>query len=628
MPYSFLALLLCCCLAAWPVMAEEPPPPPAEKVEVLIEGIDGLLLNNARIFLGIYQQRAHPQLNAARLKRLHRQAEKEIGEALRALGYYRAKVVAGELHPPEQAGQPWQAIYRVEPGPPLPVRRLNARILGDGQVDSAFDEVLLDFPLKQGGNFDHGAYEKSKAALQKLAEARGYFEARFVTHRFKVDLEAYQADVDLLFDTGPRYRFGEISFAQDEFSEKLLKDFLTFAPGDYYSADALLSFRNGLTQSDYFKTIETHSRRMAETKEVKVRVVLGAGRKNTYRIRLGYGTDSGPRGMVEWERTVNRQGHRMLARLGVSQNRNKYAAKLNYLIPIGRIKDDYLNIGVRYNGEDFDYNQLSFAGQGGSTRLEDASIMLSRHHRRIPWKEIKIDEVWSLEYLLERYDLLNLLFTPEEVEILGDYLTPEERMVLSPDFKVLIPGISWTYLRADDPVYSRRGYRVRFGLRGSHEALASSLSFWQARLNLQGIQAWGKGRLIARADFGYTDAETVESLNANVLPYEVQFRTGGDRSLRGYEFEELAGDTALVGGKHLIVGSLEYEHRFLEKWSGALFFDMGNAFNSFSEIAPKRGAGVGVRWHSPVGLVRFDVATALSREGNPWRIHLTIGPDF
>ena len=58
------------------------------------------------------------------------------------------------------------------------------------------------------------------------------------------------------------------------------------------------------------------------------------------------------------------------------------------------------------------------------------------------------------------------------------------------------------------------------------------------------------------------------------------------------------------------------------------FYDIGNAFNDASSIDAASGAGVGVRWASPVGMVRVDVASALSEEGNPWRLHITFGPDF
>jgi translocation and assembly module TamA len=83
----------------------------------------------------------------------------------------------------------------------------------------------------------------------------------------------------------------------------------------------------------------------------------------------------------------------------------------------------------------------------------------------------------------------------------------------------------------------------------------------------------------------------------------------------------------VVGGKNLMVGSIELEHNLGGKWGIALFYDAGNAIDSFNDRL-ERGAGFGFRWKSPVGPVRIDLASALSRDGRPWRLHINIGPDL
>ncbi len=76
-----------------------------------------------------------------------------------------------------------------------------------------------------------------------------------------------------------------------------------------------------------------------------------------------------------------------------------------------------------------------------------------------------------------------------------------------------------------------------------------------------------------------------------------------------------------------MVASLEYEIRFLEKWGAAVFYDTGNASESFGGSLA-RGAGLGVRWRSPIGPIRADVAWGLSEDDRPIRFHLNIGPDL
>ena len=115
-----------------------------------------------------------------------------------------------------------------------------------------------------------------------------------------------------------------------------------------------------------------------------------------------------------------------------------------------------------------------------------------------------------------------------------------------------------------------------------------------------------------------------------LLPPELRFFAGGDRSLRGYGYQELGpvNDAGLVsGGKYLAVISGEYEYALNETWAVAGFADVGNAFDAQNSDL-KTGIGAGLRWRSPVGVVRIDVAAAIDEVGTPLRLHLIIGPDL
>jgi len=90
------------------------------------------------------------------------------------------------------------------------------------------------------------------------------------------------------------------------------------------------------------------------------------------------------------------------------------------------------------------------------------------------------------------------------------------------------------------------------------------------------------------------------------LPASQRFFTGGDRSVRGYRYASLGPadeNGRVVGGKHLLTGSIEYEFPFAS-------------------------AGIGLHWFLPVGTLRLDLASAFLDPDRPWRIHLSIGPDM
>jgi translocation and assembly module TamA len=191
---------------------------------------------------------------------------------------------------------------------------------------------------------------------------------------------------------------------------------------------------------------------------------------------------------------------------------------------------------------------------------------------------------------------------------------------------MLQPNASWLYLETDNRLISTRGWRAQLDVRGSNEALASDVTFGQARAQAKIIQPLGaRGRIVARLDVGSTWIE-----DFSTLPSSLRFYAGGDQSVRGYAYNSLGPKDEggnVIGGPRLLVGSVEYEHRILEKWSLATFFDSGNAVDSFD--GPYfNGAGVGVHWRSPIGLIRLDVAWALTLEDRPWRVHFVIGPEL
>jgi translocation and assembly module TamA len=102
--------------------------------------------------------------------------------------------------------------------------------------------------------------------------------------------------------------------------------------------------------------------------------------------------------------------------------------------------------------------------------------------------------------------------------------------------------------------------------------------------------------------------------------------------VRGYDYKSLGprdSTGAVVGGKHLVTGSLEIEQQVSGPWSAAVFVDTGNAFDDYADINVATGVGAGIRWFSPLGPIRLDVAVPLANDApDNFRIHVTLGPDL
>jgi translocation and assembly module TamA len=131
-------------------------------------------------------------------------------------------------------------------------------------------------------------------------------------------------------------------------------------------------------------------------------------------------------------------------------------------------------------------------------------------------------------------------------------------------------------------------------------------------------------RVLLHGEFGAMDTSSFDT-----LPPSQRFFTGGDRSVRGYGYQEIGtrnADGAVVGGEYLLLGSAELEYLFYKNYGAALFIDAGDAFRDSPEL--KTGAGIGFRWRSPIGMVRLDVAHPFDDPDDDFRIHISIGPDL
>ncbi len=557
----------------------------ALNVDVRIDGVKGELLDNVRAYLTVEQQRADPALDEGRLRRYHQKAVKEIAEALAPFGYYQSKASASLS---EKNGQ-WIAHYEIDPGPPVRVTEVNITLEGAGEQDPDFQKLLRNFPLHRGDILDQREYKKGKESFQRFANERGYFNFKFVTNELLIDPEANTAEVQIHVNSGERYQFGEVIFHQDVLRDDFIQRFVQFQSGSPYRIGELLDLQGALFDSDYFANIEIEPQQdLAEELRVPIEVNLTPRPKHRYTAGAGYGTDTGARGRLGWEnRRINDRGHRFSADYQLSEIDESLSTR--YIWPIRDPRTDEIALTTSWADEHPDVS-----------RSETFTVGLSRTLAR--------GSGW-LENLYLKYQT-------ESFSVGGD----------RGDSVLLIPGITYSRVSADNRTYPRRGLRLLFDVRGAHPAVISDHEFVQLRTQAKAVTSLGsRHRFIARGDAGTTLLDPIRS-----LPASVRFFTGGSQSVRGYAYNTLAprnDQNQVVGGEHLLVGSLEYEYRFAQKWSAALFFDKGNAINDWQEPL-KEGAGFGLRWVSPVGPIRIDFAWGLSAPGTPFRLHINVGPDL
>ncbi len=559
-----------------------------KKVNVVVEGIEGELLSNVEALLSIRGTPPEDLPLDNWVRRHHARADKQIRAALQPYGFY-APQIRGEL---KKLDSGWQAHYQVTPGNPVLLRSVDIQLTGDGQQNPRFQAALKKIMLTKGEPLNHARYESAKTLLQDVALRYGYLDGRFVTRELRVNAPALWADVILHYDSGPRYQLGVVTIEQDILNPEFIQRYVPFESGQAYDRQLLVELENSLVDSNYFSDVEIELLKdQAQNHIVPINVSTTARKPRQYSVGLGYGTDTGPRLNLgfDWRR-VNRKGHRAGANLTLSSVKESLSAQ--YQIPIADVRKDTLSFGATTLKED--------AGDGVT---EDHEIGTTHTTSWRGWRRS-----------------LYLTFGQNVSHINNS----EQR------FDLVIPGITLTRTRSDNPIYPQNSFGLSLDMHGAHRDWLSDATFLQGRLLARYIRPLDKkSRLILRGEVGATGLDEVTE-----LPLSQRFFAGGDQSVRGYKYQSL-GDVndigEVIGGQYLLVTSLEVDRLIWNNWGLAAFLDAGNASHD-SDFDLKKGAGLGLRWLSPVGLIRLDLATPLDDapdgDDSSLRLHFGIGVEL
>jgi len=599
MPTRSLHATLAACVLALPTLAGcsylglggddggTAAPAPAPRVEIVVEGLDEERERNARAYLGLAEEPCDaPEW---RIRRRFAQADGEIARGLRAFGHYHARVEKSL----ERGESCWQATFRVSPGARVQVAAVDVQIEGAADADAAFEKLLAALPLQEGEPLNHGDYEATKRKITSLAAERGYRDARLTRQRLLVDPDAGTARAELTLDSGPRYRLGELDIETEALDEDLVRRLLEYQPGQPYTADRVHRMNQALTDSGYFASVDVRPEPdAAEDLAIPVNIRTRARKRRRYSAGAGFATDTGPRVRLGYEnRRINRRGHRVEARALASPAESAFTAR--YRVPLERPQSEWLTFSARAAYEDTDtFDSTS------------VSLAASATHLRGKWLETK-----TLEYRRENFEI---------------GATDDASAFLLPTLSYARTHTEGSALRPD------YGWKLFVEARAAAEALISDANIVYARADGSWLRSlsWG-GRIIVQGRVG-----ALATNDFDVLPPSLRFFAGGDNSVRGYDFETLGPEDdsgQVIGGRYVGTVSLEYEHPIKGAWSAAAFVDAGNAFdNDFSQDV-KVGVGVGIRWQSPIGPVRVDLAhpvNADDADDTTIRLHLRLGPDL
>ncbi|KAF1712399.1 hypothetical protein CSC70_02450 [Pseudoxanthomonas kalamensis DSM 18571] len=564
------------------------------------DNVEALMLENINVALSLNDTMGHRQ-GESRLEYLLSEAETETREALEPFGYYSPTVTVDSSRSGEGRSQRMQVVITVDKGEPVRVRHSSLSIEGEGGGDHYLKDDLAQFQPLPGEIFDHTTYEASKLRIVRRLAERGYLDADYLQRQVEVTRSEYAADIDLSWVSGIRYDMGPTTFHQNKFDPGLLEQLVYWDEGSYYHQGKLDRLRDSLIDLDYFSSIDIQpDPDNAVEGQVPIEVNLRLAKRDVYTAGLSYGTESGPGVRFGLDRRyVNSRGHKLSAQLDYASKRKQL--DLLYRIPAFRWLDGWYGIGAKAYDEQTDYidtryYKYSFSRSGQISERWTATASLHLLNER--WRYILTDESGTRAAL-----------TYED----GTYVYPE---------------LVGRYIGVDDHAFPQHGVSGTLTFRGGLEGAGSDANFSQVHAQANWYQGLGNSRLIMRGEAGYTFTNGLTD-----MPPSLRYYAGGFRSIRGYEYREVGPrvDTAngeySVGAKAVLTGSVEFEHYLSGgPWGGALFVDTGSAFNDTPDW--RTGVGLGLRWRSPVGPVRLDIARGLDDPDTDFQLYLSIGADL
>lgn len=540
------------------------------------------------------------------LRRLAAAAPAQARALLETEGYFAATVAVERSTP---AGELPLLRLNVQPGPRVQVARVRLDARGALQEAAVADADGVDaqqlatlrstWAMPPGAPFRQADWSSAKSAALARARAEGYPAANWATTQARVDVPRQEAALQLELDSGPLFTLGALDIRGIErYDASVVRHLAGFGPGTRHSEKTLLDFQERLAKSNLFESAAVEVEPdPAQAAQAPVRVSLREQPLQQATVGAGISANTGPR--VTFEHLHRRPfGHAWIAK-------NKFELGTDL---------------KRWEGELMSWpleGQYRNLVAGTAERLRSGEELRLTSSARVgrTLDTQRLERLYYAELVHSRLDTVSGSTIADAVS--GNY--------------------HWVFREVDSVLLPTDGYT--FSLQtGLGEARGRKLGSFTGPASDRGPFARLYSRLtlyrpLGAAWYGQLRGEAGQVFARDELPIPdtLLFRAGGDDSVRGYGYRTLGPtvDGALASGRVMLTGSAEIARPVSKKLPSvwwAAFVDVGNAANTWTSLKLARGYGLGLRWRSPVGPLRADLA--YGEEERRVRLHVSMGIAF
>lgn len=576
--------------------APDAPRPPPLHLEVQAPAPLKALLEQHLDLARLAQVGDDESLDDAEWARLVAAAPAQARELLQTEGYFEPQVRVER-----SAGRPVRVRVTVEPGPRVRVGSLrlqtegpfDKRLAAEDKDAVALRHALEDAgPLAAGAPFRNADWRDTKLRVLTRLRGAGYAAATLADSSAAIDTNARSAALFIAVDSGPLFLAGPLRIdGLQAHDEATVRHLAGFGPGAPLTETRLLDYQDRLQKSGLFEAVSvTFDPEVESATATTVAVRLRELPLQQATAGIGYSANTGPRTSLEHTH------RRLFGRAVTAHNKVEW----------GRDAQSWSGDFTTHPGEGFYRNLLGVQVE----RIKgDTDTVLSQRLR--------------LGRTTDTPQLERLYFG----ELLRSRQSLEDGTII--DARAYSGNAHFVLRRLDSVLLPTRGYSLSLQLGAGHAQSDAGASGPFARVygRLTGYRPIGANWYgTARVEVG----EVIKRESVRV-PDQLGFRAGGDESVRGYGWRELAPrrDGRIFSGNVLLTGSVELARPISEKlpavW-GAVFVDAGRAADEWKGFKPAFGYGVGVRWRSPIGPLKIDLAWG--EEVRKARLHLTVGVTF
>jgi outer membrane protein assembly complex protein YaeT len=550
-------------------------------------------------------------------------------------GYPDAQVTGVDIDFNEKRTDVSIAIH-VSEGDPVLIESIQFNGLS-GFAAGMHDAVSGVIPIKEGQPRDRVEINASRdRALFELRD-RGYPNAHIELTE-AAGSAPQRVRLTFTVTPGQSATFGAVSLKEPlvNVSDKVIFRSLSFKPGDVYRESQVLQSQRRLASLGLFEfahvgPVPTKEGEPPHTANIPMVVTVTPAKTTRTQVGIGFGSEDGIRGSFMWRN------------LNFLRDARQFTTDAKYS---RRLKSATVDFVEPYLG----HSEVSGAlGVGGAIFDEDTYVSTSYGGRAsVTWRPqvgrgLYLEPVDHVVRLAYRNESLEYEIKPETLDDITQF---DDLIALGFDPTTgsgsgrvgsLDLDIERTML--DNPLNMTRGHLLRFHLEHAATWLGGTYRY---------TEILGEGRIyFPIGSMVLANRVRVGALLASapdLIPFSSRYFLGGSTSLRGwgrFQVAPLTEDGLPIGGEKVLEMSTELRVPLRGSFGAVAFVDAGNVYSDNASISIEHlrvSVGPGIRWTSPVGIVRADLGIQLNPipglklDGQPetrhWRIHFSIGHTF